>query len=98
MGNARRKQGGQVFILDGFYNPQSPYSYQKALEAEEKRISPSRGFNCIEKAQTSALPFSRILSTLLPLFQTIDRGANTGQNLPLCLKYELPKQQNTDIF
>jgi hypothetical protein len=37
----------------------------KALEAEEKRISPSRSFNYTEKAQTRALPFSRNLSTLL---------------------------------
>ena len=35
----------------------------KALEAEEKRISPSRDFHCIEKPQTRALPFSKTLFT-----------------------------------
>jgi hypothetical protein len=40
----------------------------KALEAEEKRISLSRGSHCIEKAQGRVLPFSRNLSTLSAVF------------------------------
>jgi len=39
----------------------------KALEAKEKRTSPSRGFRCIEKAQTRALPFSGVVCTLLAI-------------------------------
>ena len=37
----------------------------KALETEEKRISPSRGFHCIGKAQTRAPPFPRNLGTFV---------------------------------
>jgi len=37
----------------------------KALEAAEKRVSLSRGFNCIEKAQTRALPLFEAFGTFL---------------------------------
>jgi len=43
----------------------------KALEAEEKRMSPSRGFHCIEKAQTSALPFSRSLGKFFAIMSNV---------------------------
>jgi len=46
----------------------------KALEAEEKRIFPFRGFHCIEKAQTKALPFPENLGTFLNFIQRVDMG------------------------
>jgi len=38
---------------------------QKALEADVKRISPSRGFNCIEKAKPGFFRFLGYLGMLL---------------------------------
>ena len=54
----------------------------KALEAEEKRISPSRALSCIEKAQTRVLPFSENLGTLLSLFQLVDRDKDRIMGCP----------------
>jgi hypothetical protein len=52
-------EGWEDSLNEGL-QPLPPTIFQqlpKALEAEEKRISPSRGVHCKEKAQTSALPF-----------------------------------------
>jgi len=62
----------------------------KALEAEEKRISPSRGFHGIEKAQIAALPFSGDLGPFNPQ----DHSNSFGDDP----KKTRPKDPSSDPF